>query len=195
MKFVSPPSAGRRGDGRGRRCPHRDPAEVPAEVEAAGPVDARERVDRCDGETVDLERLVVRELRERADVPPRRDHEVAGRVRVLVQQRDRRVAVAHDGATRPPAARARDSAQKTQPSCSSACAMYSSRHGAQRGFVMSAFLPVLARRPRALVDSPAMALWAQVLRRCCIAILPARRARDPDLRRGSGTRSGSAPRS
>ena len=36
-----------------------DAAEVPAEVEAARPVDAAERVDRRDGVAVDLERFVV----------------------------------------------------------------------------------------------------------------------------------------
>ena len=39
-----------------------DVAEVPAQVEATRPVDA-ERLDRGDGETVDLEHLVARQIR------------------------------------------------------------------------------------------------------------------------------------
>ena len=56
----------------------------------------RERLDRSDGETVDLERLVVRQIGQRSDMAVRRDHQVSGRVRVLVQERDRRVAVVNE---------------------------------------------------------------------------------------------------
>ncbi len=46
------------------------------------------------------------------------------------------------------------SSQNTQPTCSSACVMYSRRQGAHSGFVMTPFLPPLATRPRSVVDSP-----------------------------------------
>ena len=67
-------------------------AEVPAEVESARAVHAVERVDRGDGEAVDLECLLVGELAELADVTARRDHEVPRRVRVLVQEGERGIA-------------------------------------------------------------------------------------------------------
>lgn len=66
-----------------------DVTEVPAEVEAAGTVDPSENVDAGYSETMNLERLVVGQLTQRADVAARRDDEVAGRVRVLVEDRER----------------------------------------------------------------------------------------------------------
>ena len=126
----------------------RDAAEVPAEVEPARAVDALEDVDGGDGQAMDLERLVVGQLGELAHVAARSDHEMPGRVWELVQEHQRGRARVH--AQRLPTAGSSSAAstQKTQPSCSSAWTMYSSRHGAHRGLRHGAVLPVLARAPR-----------------------------------------------
>jgi hypothetical protein len=67
----------------------RDAAEVPAEVVAGRAVRRRERLERLPRELMDLERLVLVELGEAGSMPEGRDHEVAGRVRELVQERER----------------------------------------------------------------------------------------------------------
>ena len=72
-------------------CPRFQP-----EVEPVGPIDPCERVDPCDGEAIDLEHLVVRERTELSDVAAWRHHEMPGRVRVLVQERDGRLARAEE---------------------------------------------------------------------------------------------------
>ena len=73
-----------------------DTPEIPAEIEAPGLVDAIQRVHAGGGEAVDLERLVVGELGQVSDVAARRDHQVPGRVRVLVQERDGAVTGVHE---------------------------------------------------------------------------------------------------
>ena len=122
------------GDARARHA-----AEVPAEVEAIRRVDGGKRVDGGDGESVQLDRFVVRELAERADVARGRRQQVAGRVRVLVQERDRRRSPRCTTSDSPSASSPTASAQKTQPLISSACTTYSSRHGAHSCLVMSGF--------------------------------------------------------
>src|SRR6266480_3984380 len=52
-------------------------AEVPAEVVALRLIDSRERAEPLGGEAMDLERLVVVELAEVADVPERGHQQVA----------------------------------------------------------------------------------------------------------------------
>src|SRR6188508_1207881 len=69
-----------------------DATEVPAQVEATWSVNGAERLDCGDRLAVDLEHLVARKFGKRSDVAPWSDHEVPGRVRVLVHERDRRVA-------------------------------------------------------------------------------------------------------
>ena len=71
-------------------------AEIPAEVVALRGVRRGQRVHARRGETVELEHLVVRELAVLADVPHGRNHEVAGRVRELVQHDDRERAAVND---------------------------------------------------------------------------------------------------
>ena len=70
--------------------------QIPAQVEALRAVRAAERVDARDGELVELERLGVRQLSQRPNVPERGRHEMAGGVRVLVQQHDRGGSAVHD---------------------------------------------------------------------------------------------------
>ena len=94
MKFVSPDQRGTtwRWTWSAMPAPATRPRFQPR-LNPSGAVDARQHVDGGDGEAMDLERLVVRELGERTDVAPWGDHEMPGRVRVLVQERDRRLAV------------------------------------------------------------------------------------------------------
>jgi hypothetical protein len=125
----------------------RDATEVPAEVEPFRAVGASENVDGRNGEPVDLERLVVGEFAEGTDVA------ACGATMTWPDEYGnlfRSAIAASPSCTRSdsscasvPAA----SAQKTHPACSSACAMYSSRHGAHRGFVMARFYQCLRRVP------------------------------------------------
>ena len=69
----------------------RGSADVPAEVEPLRAHRLSERGKRLAGEPVDLQRLGVVQLREADVVPHRRDHEMAGRVRKPVQDRERAV--------------------------------------------------------------------------------------------------------
>ena len=73
-----------------------DAAEVPAEVVALGLVDGGEGAEPLRGETMDLHRFVGFELAELAHVPERRDHQVAGRVRIFVQQHESPLAAVDD---------------------------------------------------------------------------------------------------
>jgi hypothetical protein len=59
-------------------------------------VDRRQRLDALAGEPVQLERLLVRQLRQLADMAVRRDEQVPRGVRVLVQEHDRGLAPADD---------------------------------------------------------------------------------------------------
>ena len=138
--------------------------EIPAEVEPARAVDAVQRVDRVDGEAVDLERLLFGELTELADVTARRDHEVPGRVRVLVQERERGVAeddeqrlVRGDGACGFVAEHAPDLLARLLDVLESPRRPQGLRHGP--------FLPLLARRSAALVHSSPDDLRPQARRR------------------------------
>ena len=72
------------------------PAEVPAEIEARGRVRRAQRLDPLQPEAVDLERRLVAELAELAQMRVRGDQEMAGRVRELVQEDERELAAAHD---------------------------------------------------------------------------------------------------
>jgi len=63
-----------------------DPAEVPADVEPFRREDASQSLDRVVGKPMHLERLRLVEVVERRAVPVRRDHQVAGRVRELVEE-------------------------------------------------------------------------------------------------------------
>ena len=142
MKFVSPAQRGTtcRWTWSTMPAPAIRPRFQP-EVVALRRVRLGERGDSALGQPVDLERLLVGQLAELADVPDRRDHQVAGRVRELVQEHEGRCSAVHDerlGVVPEAAAR-----QKTQPSCSSACWMYSRRQGAQSGLVTEGSLPDL----------------------------------------------------
>ena len=96
MKFVSPAQRGTtwRWTWSAMPAPATRPRFQPR-LNPPGRRRASEDVDGRDREAVDLERLVVGELAERADVAARRDHEVPGRVRELVQERDRSIARVH----------------------------------------------------------------------------------------------------
>jgi len=63
-----------------------DVSEVPAEVEAVGVVGPFEHIDADDGQAMEIERLAVVELPERADVADRGGHQVSRRVGELVQE-------------------------------------------------------------------------------------------------------------
>src|SRR5215204_4943589 len=73
-----------------------DPPEVPAEVVALRAVDLRERGNSVVREAVNIQRLVVRQLAELTYVAVRRDHDVSGRVRVLVDDHRRPAAPVDD---------------------------------------------------------------------------------------------------
>jgi Ca2+-binding RTX toxin-like protein len=73
-----------------------DPTEIPPKVEPLRAVELRERSHASSGEPVDLERLLVTELRELADVPVGRDHQMPGRVGELIQQDERFPAAVDD---------------------------------------------------------------------------------------------------
>src|SRR5262249_42339097 len=64
-------------------------AQVPAQVVALRPVYGREGAQSLPSQAMDLQRLVVLEVAEIADVPVRRDHDVPRRVRELVQEHER----------------------------------------------------------------------------------------------------------
>ena len=175
MKFVSPDQRGTtwRWTWSAIPAPATRPRFQPR-LKPPGPVDASSVVDRGDGETVDLERLVVRQIGQRSDVAARRDHQVSGRVRVLVQERDRRVAACtrsdSSGGERAGRLVAEDAARPARPPA----VMYSSRHGAHRGFVMTPFLPLLAttasqRRRLAAMASYGFKLAARRSPSCCSA--------------------------
>ena len=139
MKFVSPDQRGTtwRWTWSAIPAPATRPRFQPR-LKPSGAVEPPERVDRRHGEVVELEHLAARQVGELADVAPWRDHHVPRRVRVLVQQCDGVGSLSDEERPSAPSAPA-PSRQNTQPSCSSACVTYSSRHGAQRDFVMSRF--------------------------------------------------------
>jgi hypothetical protein len=74
----------------------RDPAEVPARVVALRGIRLGERAHARRGHPVQLDDFVLGEVAELADMPHRGDHEVAGRVRVLVEQGDRPLSAAEN---------------------------------------------------------------------------------------------------
>ena len=73
-----------------------DPAEVPADVVPLRRVELCQRAHAGGGQAVELEHFLGSELAVFTDVPDRRDHEVAGRIRVLVQERDGVLAAVDD---------------------------------------------------------------------------------------------------
>jgi hypothetical protein len=128
-----------------------------------------EYVDGRNAEAVDLERLVVGELTERADVAARRDHEVSGRVRKLVQERDCSIALVHpEGFVVRQGAR-RLHAEHTPVLFVGVRDVLESPGRPQR-FRHGAFLPVLALHTATVVDSTAMS-YAFKLAAACIGFL------------------------
>ena len=75
-----------------------DAAEVPADVVALRRERLRQGAHAGCRQPVQLERFVLRQLRELAEVPVRSDHQVAGRVRVLVEQAEGVLAAVDDEA-------------------------------------------------------------------------------------------------
>ena len=73
-----------------------DPAQVPAQIEACRGVGRAQRLDPLQPEPVNLERRVVAQVAELAQMPVRGDQEMAGRVRELVQERERALAAVDD---------------------------------------------------------------------------------------------------
>ena len=90
--------------------------------------------------------LLLLELSVLADVTDGRDHEVAGRVRELVQQRDAHAPAGDDQRS----SSSPRGAQKTQPESSSADLMYSRRHGAHSCFTQRESRAARSARPAPL---------------------------------------------
>ena len=73
-----------------------DPPEVPPDVVPLRRIDLGQRAHPGGGQPVQLVHFLRGELAVLADVPNGRDHEMAGGVRVLVQQGDRALTAMHD---------------------------------------------------------------------------------------------------